>query len=153
MQSPSGECGRRRKRGAGANAFEDADDDLWLALHEEGDDFSISSMIWRTRLPRSIESSTHEPEMGVYFKTTDFPTKPECACDFVAAGWRRFFLFGHCQRREVNRGLVEVARNHHIIDIDEAGMADRNFAANDLADLPFQQFAHALKSERHKWPP
>ena len=45
---------------------------------------------------------------------------------------------------------LQVAGHVHVVDRDQAGFADRNFAADGFADLALQQFAHALESEgRH----
>ena len=42
-------------------------------------------------------------------------------------------------------GGMEVARYVHIIDSDEAGIADLELAADGLADLALEQFPDALK--------
>ena len=60
---------------------ENAINDLGMLFHDSlvgplsvGEGFSNSSRIWRTRLPRTMESSTRNFNVGVYFKTTDLAT-------------------------------------------------------------------------------
>ena len=42
---------------------------------------------------------------------------------------------------------VQIAGDIHVVDGDQSRLADREFAADDFANLALQQFAHALKSE------
>src|SRR5262249_34341334 len=60
-------------RFAVANRLHDSPND---ALHSETGDFSSSSIIWRTRLPRATDSSTTNRSWGVYFRTTALATRP-----------------------------------------------------------------------------
>jgi hypothetical protein len=43
---------------------------------------------------------------------------------------------------------MQIAGDIDIVDGDQAGLAYGEFAANDLADFPFQEFTNALKSKR-----
>ncbi len=61
---------------AGGYRLEDAIDDLGSGFHEEDEGFSNSSRSWRTRLPRSIDSSRIKRRCGVYLRTTALPKSP-----------------------------------------------------------------------------
>src|ERR1051325_1679373 len=59
--------------GTAANPVEDAPDDF--RFHVAGPDFSSSSMMASTRLPRSMESSTMKRRCGTYFRMTALATR------------------------------------------------------------------------------
>ena len=42
---------------------------------------------------------------------------------------------------------LEVAGQVHVVDRDQAGLADVKFAADGLADFTLQKFAHSLESK------
>ena len=113
--------------------------------------FSSSSMICSTRLPRTTESSITKRSVGVYFRTTARATRP-----WMRLRWRvskanpRFCWSGVAEDADEHDGGMQIAGDIHVIDGDQAGLADREFAADGFADLALQQFAHALESEgRH----
>jgi len=69
------------------DGFENAVNDFRVIFHgcsfgslPTGMDFSSSSMICSTRLPRTMESSKTNFNAGVYFKTMPRATRFECEC-------------------------------------------------------------------------
>ena len=42
---------------------------------------------------------------------------------------------------------LQIAGHVHVVDGDQAALADVEFAADGFADFALQQFAHALESE------
>jgi hypothetical protein len=46
---------------------------------------------------------------------------------------------------------MQIAGDVHVVDRDQADLANLEFAADSFADLALQQFAHALESKgRHE---
>ena len=61
-----------------------------------------------------------------------------------------FLLLGIAEDTDENNSRVQVARHIDIIDRHQPRLGDREFAANDFADLALEQLAHALESKgRH----
>src|ERR1700722_2874188 len=59
-----------------------------------------------------------------------------------------FLLLLVAENANVNRGGVEIGADADVVDVDEAGGADGDFAADDFTQFAFQQFAHPLEPER-----
>src|SRR5579883_884540 len=57
-------------------------------------------------------------------------------------------LVGFAQDADKNDCGMEVSGDINVVDGHEAGLVHRKLAANDFPDLPFKEFAHALKSKR-----
>ena len=65
-------------------------------------------------------------------------------------GEAALLLVGIAQNADEHDGGMQIAGHIHVVDGDQAGFADLEFAADDFADLALQQFAHSLESEgRH----
>ena len=133
MQSPSGRTWPATQNGlALADAFENAINDFGIAFHDfigrvSGEDFSSSSMICRTRLPRSMESSKTNLNCGRVFQN-DCRGRPgpECACDVRSSTSKpRFLLVGVAQNADEHGGRFQIAGHVHIVDVDQAGFARR----------------------------
>lgn len=55
-----------------------------------------------------------------------------------------FLLLGIAEDADENNCRVQVARDIDVIDRHQPRFIDREFAANDFADLALQEFAHPL---------
>src|ERR1035437_6470507 len=59
-----------------------------------------------------------------------------------------FLLFRAAQNADENESGMQIAGDVHVVDRDQARVADLEFATNGFADLALEQFAHALESKR-----
>ena len=59
-----------------------------------------------------------------------------------------FLLVGIAQDADKDEGGFQIPGHIHVIDGDEAGLADGDLAPDGFADRALQEFAHALESQR-----
>ena len=57
-------------------------------------------------------------------------------------------LLGVAEHAEIDLGVFEIAGDVDVINGDEPGLLDRQFATNGLANLAFQQFTHPQQPVR-----
>ena len=63
---------------------------------------------------------------------------------FVAEGQAGALLLRIAENADKNGGDAEISGHIHVIDGDQAALIDGDFAANGLANLALQKFAHTL---------
>src|SRR5688572_5502026 len=89
----------------------------------------------------------HETQCGCVFENHPFGDQTLNAS--AVLGQERqsaFLLVGVAKNTDEDRGGFEVAGRVHVIDRNQAGFADGNFAPDDFANFALQQFADTLKT-------
>ena len=94
-----------------------------------------------------MESSKTNFSAGVYFKMMLRDEALDAHAMFGEQLEAAFLLVRVAQDADEHDGGFQIACDIHVVDGDQARVADVKFAADGLADFALEQFAHTLESE------